>query len=733
MATDFESLIFGSGKSYSFDDALSAEGVTGRLADVAKSIYQQESGSGRNTRTSNAGAVGGMQIIPTTFSRVADKGWDINNPEHNLRAGIRYLKQLSEKAGGDPKLVAAGYYGGEGAIPLAQRGVALRDPRNPNAPDTLQYARQVESRIPAMDFERLIFGADQKPAAPEGKQDYNRELAELQLNRRREKTPALATLMDVAHGATTTGRGAINLLSRLAPNSFSPEGRSQLVSPDVNAAQIAGGFLDPAAWGIAGAASKVLPYAPVLSRAATATHPAVVGGGAKAVASNALSGALAGAPLGLLSAASGGGDIGSGAAGGAAIGAAANTLIPPAAQGLVRALELAKDKIRPSAGNLAVRAAGDKADDVIAALRAAKSPIPGVNPTVAEAALPAGSAEFAALQSRASQFNPSLYLAADKANEAGRLGAVQGIGGTKAALENAIATRAAIADPLYQVARAGGPVVDTSKVAATVDKLLADNPGNKELVSALTSIRGALYDGKTLRKDAQQVASIIDGLKATIANKDNAFIRGELNAIKTQLADAIPGYQSAQATFAKESVPVNRMQVGQALEKALGNPLGTAERASTFANAVREAPRTIKKSTGMDRFTELSEVLDPIQTSTVNNVMQSLKNQGLLSEAASRGTPNLDNRIGAPHLPATGMFMPFVNAARSWINRSLGVGVEEGLKRLSVLMVKDPAKFAEIMASASPAERAAVQSLLSNSARNIGILSAGGPRNQENK
>jgi hypothetical protein len=133
---------------YSIDDAIRDEGLIGKLADVARSIYQQESGSGKNTRTSNAGAVGGMQIIPATFNRVADKGWSIENPEHNLRAGLRYIKLLEPMASGKPELIAAGYYGGEGAIPLAQQGKALRDPKNPGAPDTLQYGKQVVSRIP---------------------------------------------------------------------------------------------------------------------------------------------------------------------------------------------------------------------------------------------------------------------------------------------------------------------------------------------------------------------------------------------------------------------------------------------------------------------------------------------------------------------------------------------------------------------------------------------------------
>ena len=130
-----------------FEAALAEEGVSGPLADLARSIYAQESGSGRNTRTSNAGAMGGMQIIPSTFASVADKGWDINDPRHNARAGIRYLKLLDKQAGGDPVLTAAGYYGGPGGLEKARKGIAVSDPRNPNAPNTLQYGKQVAARL----------------------------------------------------------------------------------------------------------------------------------------------------------------------------------------------------------------------------------------------------------------------------------------------------------------------------------------------------------------------------------------------------------------------------------------------------------------------------------------------------------------------------------------------------------------------------------------------------------
>ena len=130
-----------------FDAALAEEGVTGTLADLARSIYMQESGGGRNTNTSNAGAVGGMQIIPSTFASVADKGWNIADPMHNARAGIRYIGQMFKQAGGDPAIAAAGYYGGPGGLEKARKGIAVADPRNPKAPNTLQYGQQVAARM----------------------------------------------------------------------------------------------------------------------------------------------------------------------------------------------------------------------------------------------------------------------------------------------------------------------------------------------------------------------------------------------------------------------------------------------------------------------------------------------------------------------------------------------------------------------------------------------------------
>jgi hypothetical protein len=137
-----------------FEKALVDEGLVGTpLESLARSIYTQESSGGKNTKTSNAGAVGGMQILPGTFNEVLPGG-NINDPYDNSRAGLRYIKQMYNQSGGDLNLTAAGYYGGPGGMQKAKQGVAVSDPRNPNAPTTLEYAKQVMARTDKTNVSR---------------------------------------------------------------------------------------------------------------------------------------------------------------------------------------------------------------------------------------------------------------------------------------------------------------------------------------------------------------------------------------------------------------------------------------------------------------------------------------------------------------------------------------------------------------------------------------------------
>ncbi len=63
------------------------------------------------------GAYGLMQLLPETARRFGlNKKKDLFDPKKNLEAGVRYLKWLADRFGGDTQKILAAYNAGEGAV-----------------------------------------------------------------------------------------------------------------------------------------------------------------------------------------------------------------------------------------------------------------------------------------------------------------------------------------------------------------------------------------------------------------------------------------------------------------------------------------------------------------------------------------------------------------------------------------------------------------------------------------
>jgi soluble lytic murein transglycosylase-like protein len=63
------------------------------------------------------GAYGLMQLLPETARRFGlTRKKDLLNPKKNLEAGVRYLKWLADRFGGDAEKILAAYNAGEGAV-----------------------------------------------------------------------------------------------------------------------------------------------------------------------------------------------------------------------------------------------------------------------------------------------------------------------------------------------------------------------------------------------------------------------------------------------------------------------------------------------------------------------------------------------------------------------------------------------------------------------------------------
>lgn len=140
------------------DAAAERYGVDRNLAHV---VAQMESNYNPHA-VSGAGAQGVMQLMPATA-----RGLGVTNsldPAQNIDGGVKYLAQLSDRYGGDPRLVLAAYNAGPGAVDHAG-GV-------PNYPETQNYvalgSRKLGSASRASDLsaDPNLTPVEAAPAAP---------------------------------------------------------------------------------------------------------------------------------------------------------------------------------------------------------------------------------------------------------------------------------------------------------------------------------------------------------------------------------------------------------------------------------------------------------------------------------------------------------------------------------------------------------------------------------------
>lgn len=572
-----------------FEAALSLEGLDANRAAIARSIYQQESGSGRNTTTSNAGAVGGMQIIPGTFNRMADKGWDINDPLDNARAGLRYVNRLYDLAEGDPRLTAAGYYGGEGAIPKAKAGQAVSDPRNPNAPNTLQYADQVASRIPAPADDSWWKSA---PLAEQAEEAATSRGPEGVMRIEMGGTAPAEQVSDNSLVALGAGLGSGVGQVALGAQEWLGKGMRGL-----GMEQAGNWLVDDAQAGRKKLAGEVAPYKEVSPWAAgggelagniAATLPVggVLGRGVSAIAPNLgrvapqaekLANALrsGGMTLGGAPASTVGGQVGNALtrmAGGAGTGAATAGLVdpeavgtgaivgavlPPVMMGVGKAAGAAGAALQPffDRGQRAIvgntmREFADNPQAAAAALRGATEVIPGSAPTTAMAA---GDSGLAAL-SRSMQGSNLEYAgqlaARQTAQNQARTAAMEAVAGNPGKLAAAKAARDTLTAPMRESVLDAAGAVPANGLLGSIDNLIA-NPSNAGKLSQ-----------QALNEFRSRIAQF---------SQDGAIDARALYAIRKDIGDVLGGKLQGEAgniRYASSQLIKMRELIDDAIDKA---------------------------------------------------------------------------------------------------------------------------------------------------------------------
>lgn len=364
------------------------------------------------------------------------------------------------------------------------------------------------------------------------------------------------------------------------------------------------------------------------------------------------------------------------------------------------------------------RAAGPNASAVQQRLTQARELVPGAMPTVGDVAESGG---VAALQRGASAVDPELYAAREVAKlDAWRaaLSDIAGDSGKKAAANSA---RDSATKALYSQADMGFAPVDPMftgllqrpavRTAVATAQKNAKNSGLDDIFfrDAKGAPVGLLGQGGHFIKKALDDASDA----AMRAGKKEAS-RGVLSTrdeFINWLEGHIPEYGVARQEFARLSQPINQMEVGDELLKAL-NPASVqfgrmgGMKAETFSGAVANAPKTIKTATGQNAKA-LSDVLTPAQAQTVDgvarDVARTLNAQNLGRGVGSNTAQNLgmSNLLEASGLPMGILNAPIVGPAMGALGKI--APSEQALKGLLAEAMLDPKKAAALMKAAEEA------------------------------
>lgn len=155
------------GKSPSSQNSLARSGFTQREIDTAidqaasrhnvdpnlvRALVKVESNFNPNA-VSRKGAMGLMQLMPQTARQLNLK--NPFDPQQNIDAGVRHLKQLLDNYNGDVRLSLAAYNAGSGAV-SRHRGI-------PRYSETQNYVRRITNLYGGNLGSNYFFGVSREP------------------------------------------------------------------------------------------------------------------------------------------------------------------------------------------------------------------------------------------------------------------------------------------------------------------------------------------------------------------------------------------------------------------------------------------------------------------------------------------------------------------------------------------------------------------------------------------
>lgn len=147
--------------------------------------------------------------------------------------------------------------------------------------------------------------------------------------------------------------------------------------------------------------------------------------------------------------------------------------------------------------------------------------------------------------------------------------------------------------------------------------------------------------------------------------------------------------------FAEHSRKIDQIEIGTALQNKLGVSLGDVEKAGAFVNAVNNAGTLIKRTTGLPRYSELSDILTKEQLSAVNKVSADLNRKAKAEQLGK----TVEGAIGperAAEIRIPGILERGIFIAREVLNTLQRGSKSQFDARVTEFML-EPQKFADFL------------------------------------
>lgn len=361
-----------------------------------------------------------------------------------------------------------------------------------------------------------------------------------------------------------------------------------------------------------------------------------------------------------------------------------------------------------------------------------RSAVPGVQRTLGEATTDPGlmRLENAIRAAQGDTFRP-----VDRANNLARVEALQGIAGTEADMQAAIAARNAAGSSAREEAMRGGGVGLTDTLEAA-QQAIAGQRGRPAVQRGLQEAQGLLRNDAAAVYGPGGQMEVIDNVRKSLGDMLSGKYSADTSAALTgsreligvrdtlnnEVSRQVPAFGDYLRAWREGSVPINRMEVGRELldRSASATPDEMGVRTllpAQFSRQMNDLDATAARATGFDKA-KAADVLTPDDLNLLRSIQDDMSRQFSRQGSATTGSQTAERMKVLGSLGRRGAegivgWLPgnVGNLARD-AARGIDAGAQQRLQAKIAQLIANPDDYVRILQRLGPEDRKALETVV---------------------